>query len=82
MFRILSAVSQSNDVVITWATGAGPTNVVQATGGDANGNYTTDFTDISGPLSIPGSGDATNSYLDAGGATNKPSHYYRIRLGP
>jgi PKD repeat protein len=82
VFRILSAVSQSNDVVITWATGAGPTNVVQATGGDANGNYTTDFTDISGPLSIPGSGDATNSYLDAGGATNKPSHYYRIRLGP
>jgi len=82
VFRILSVVPQSNDVVIIWATGGGPTNVVQATGGDVNGGYATNFTDISGPIAIPGSGDTTNNYLDTGGATNNPSRYYRIRLGP
>src|SRR5208282_4171864 len=70
VFRILSVVPQSNDVVITWATGGGPTNVVQGTGGDVNGGYSTNFTDISGPITIPGSGDTTNNYLDVGGATN------------
>ena len=76
-------VPQTNgDMTITWATGAGPTNVVQAATGDGSGGYSTNFTDISGPLAIPGSGDVTNSYPDQGGATNVPSRYYRIRLGP
>jgi pectate lyase len=82
VFRILSVAPQSNDVVVTWATGAGPTNVVQATGGDATGGYLNNFTDISGAIPIPGSGDTTNNYRDVGGATNNPSRYYRIRLGP
>ena len=83
VFRILSVVPQTNgDMMITWATGAGPTNVVQATDGDGSGGYSTNFTDISGPLAIPGSGNATNSYPDPGGATNGLSRYYRIRLGP
>ena len=82
VFRILSVVAQGNDVVITWAAGAGPTNVVQATGGDANGGYSTNFTDISGLIAIPGSGDTTNNYRHIGGATNVPSRFYRIRLGP
>jgi polygalacturonase/PKD repeat protein len=82
VFRILSVVPQNNDVVITWAAGGGPTNVVQATGGDVNGGYATNFTDISGPIAIPGSGDTTDNYRDVGGATNHPSRYYRIRLGP
>ncbi|HVM60284.1 MAG TPA: rhamnogalacturonan lyase B N-terminal domain-containing protein [Verrucomicrobiae bacterium] len=83
VFRILSVARQTNtDVVITWATGAGPTNVVQATGGGADGSYATNFLDISGSLAIPGSGDATNSFRDNSGGTNIPSRYYRIRLGP
>jgi len=83
VFRILSVVPQTNgDMEITWATGAGPTNVVQATGGDNNGGYSTNFTDVSGPMSIAGSGDVTNTFPDPGGATNGPSRYYRIRLGP
>ena len=83
VFRILSVVPQTNgDMMITWATGAGPTNVVQATDGDGRGGYSTNFMDISGPLAIPGSGDATNSYPDPGGATNSLFRYYRIRLGP
>ncbi|MGD0057914.1 MAG: immunoglobulin domain-containing protein [Verrucomicrobiia bacterium] len=83
VFRILSVVPQTNgEMMITWATGAGPSNVVQATSGDVSGNYATNFLDISGPLAVPGSGNATNSYRDVGGATNNPSRYYRIRLGP
>jgi autotransporter-associated beta strand protein len=82
VFRILSAVQQTTDVVITWAAGAGRTNVVQATDGDANGGYTNNFTDISGLIILSGSGDVTNSYTDVGGATYIPSRYYRIRLGP
>ena len=40
------------------------------------------MTVASGPIAIPGSGDTVTNYLDAGGATNVPSRYYRIRLGP
>jgi hypothetical protein len=43
---------------------------------------TTNFTDISSPIIISGSGDATTNYVDSGGATNSPSRYYRIRLVP
>jgi pectate lyase len=80
--RILSIAPQSNDVVITWTTAGGHTNAVQATGGDANGGYITNFIDLSGPIILPGSGDATTNYIDAGGATNTPARYYRIRLAP
>lgn len=72
---------RSADMVITWATGASPTNIVQAAGDNGNGGSLTNFTDISGPFVIPGNGDATNSYIDPSGATNIPSRYYRIRLG-
>ena len=80
--RIISAVRQTADVVITWSTAGGYTNTVQATSGDASGSYATNFSDLSGPIVISGSGDATTNYVDSGGATNGPSRYYRIRLVP
>ncbi|HUJ08925.1 MAG TPA: T9SS C-terminal target domain-containing protein [Verrucomicrobiae bacterium] len=81
--RIISATRQSNDVTVTWRTVGGRTNAVQATSGDTNGGYTTNsFSDISGSLIIPGSGDVTASYTDNGGATNIPSRFYRVRLIP
>jgi PKD repeat protein len=80
--RIVSVVLQSNDVVITWATAGGRTNAVQATAGDADGSYTTNFIDLSGLIILPGSGDTTTNYVDVDGATNVPSRYYRIRLVP
>ena len=73
---------QGNDVVITWTTAGTHTNAVQATPGDGNGGYATNFTDISSPIIITGSGDVTTNYTDAGGATNAPSRYYRLRLVP
>jgi len=80
--RIISTVRQTTDVVITWTTAGGFTNAVQVTPGDVNGNYATNFTDISEPIIVSGSGDATTNYTDSGGATNGPSRFYRIRLVP
>ena len=56
--------------------------VVQATAGDGNGGYATNFTDLSGLIIIAGSGDQATNYTDAGGATNVPARYYRVRLAP
>jgi len=80
--RVISAVRQGSDVLITWTTAGSHTNAVQSTIGDGNGGYATNFTDISGPIIITGSGDTTTNYTDTGGATNGPSQYYRVRLVP
>jgi PKD repeat protein len=80
--RITSATQESNSIRVTWTTACGRTNAVQATAGDINGSYQTNFADISGSIVIPGNGDITTNYLDAGGATNASSGYYRIRLVP
>jgi polygalacturonase len=80
--RIISAVRQGNDVVITWKTAGVRTNAVQASNGNANGAYSTNFTDLGAPIVIPVSGDASTNYIDFGGATNGPARYYRIRLVP
>jgi PKD repeat protein len=82
-FHITSVTRQNSDLRITWVTGLGRTNVVQATTGSPNGSYATNFTSIS-PLIIlpPGSGDTTTNFSEPGGATNTPYRYYRIRLQP
>jgi poly(beta-D-mannuronate) lyase len=84
VFRILSAVTLTTDVVITWAAGGGRTNAVQATSGDVNGAYTTNFVDITTAphLFISGNGNMTNNYTDIGGATNVPARFYRVRFVP
>jgi hypothetical protein len=38
--------------------------------------------DLSPLISVPGNGESTTNYLDAGGVTNGPSRYYRVRLAP
>lgn len=82
-FQIISAVRETTDIVITWKTAGVRTNVVQATGGDVAGGYTANsFTDISGGIIIGVNGDTITNYTDTGAATNNPSRYYRIRLGP
>ena len=81
LFNITSIVPQGNDMLITWQTVGGETNVVQATTG-TSGSYTSNFTDLS-PIIIPKGGDfTTTNYLDVGGATNGPMRYYRVRLVP
>jgi pectate lyase len=80
--RITSAVREGANVVISWLTGAGRTNVVQASAGEANG-YSTNFYDVSDWIIIPGvDQDVATNYVDVGGATNTPARYYRVRLAP
>jgi hypothetical protein len=81
--QIISVVPQgSSDVLVTWTTAGGYTNAVQATGGDPNSGFNTNFTDISSAIVISGSGNVTTNYVDGGGLTNGPSRYYRVRLVP
>ena len=80
--HITSVTQSGNNVVITWSTAGGASNVVQVTAGDGSGGYATNFTDLSGIIVITGSGDTTTNYTDVGGATNSPSRYYRVRLAP
>jgi hypothetical protein len=79
-FRITSVARQGSDVLVTWTTVGGLSYVVQdsATGGYSSNS----FVDISPLISIPGTGESTTNYLDAGAVTNGPSRYYRVRLGP
>jgi hypothetical protein len=83
-FRILSVVPTNNDVLVSWMAGGGRTNVVQSAtdftplGAGQAGSYT----NVSANIILTGSGDVTTNYLDAGGATNAASRFYRIRLVP
>jgi len=82
LFRITSIAQQGNDLLITWKMGPGLTNALQATSGAIDGSYANNgFTDIFVVTNnfIPG---AVTNYLDVGGATNRPSRYYRVRLVP
>jgi hypothetical protein len=85
LFRIISLITDSNNSVrITWSTAGPRTNALQAAVVTADGSYSTNYVDVTAPphIIITGSGDVTTNYLDAGGATNIPSRYYRVRLVP
>jgi hypothetical protein len=82
VFRIVSGVSTGANFVVTWKTAGIRTNVLQATNGRPGTGYSNNFQDISGPIIINVVGDTTTNYTDAGGATNRPVRFYRIRLGP
>jgi uncharacterized repeat protein (TIGR01451 family) len=74
-FRIVSLVQTGNDMLVTWTTAGGHSNVVQAAP-DLGGSYF----NVSPPINIPGTGDVTTNYLDVGGATNMPARFYRVAL--
>jgi len=78
--HITSVTPQGNDVVVTWQTAGGHTNVLQAAAGLPGGSYSNNFVDVSPFVIIPGSGATTTNYPDSGGATNSPTRYYRVRL--
>src|SRR5208282_1523255 len=78
--HITSVTPQGTNMVVTWYTAGGHTNVVQAASGLPNGSYSNNFVDVSPYIIIQGSGDTTTNYTDLGAATNSPSRYYRVRL--
>ena len=68
----------------TWSPGiASRTNVLEYTTGTANGSYSSNNFASTGQTNIlsggAGLGVVTNM-IDAGGATNTPSRYYRVRV--
>jgi hypothetical protein len=67
----------ANDITINWNTSGlnGQFNYVQVTSGSANGSYNTNNFVVIATNTIAG---ATASYTDTGGATNRPTRYYRI----
>jgi len=72
----------SNDVTLVWTSAGGHSYVVQTNSPPASGDYTNNFSDLSSLINVPGVGEFTTSYTDSGGGTNKPTRYYRVRLGP
>jgi arabinoxylan arabinofuranohydrolase len=74
-FRILLIERAGNDIVVSWQTASGRTNVLQA----ADGEYSTNFTDISGLIAITGT---QTNYTDTSAATNVLPRFYRVRLVP
>jgi polygalacturonase len=80
VFQVSGIVRQSNDILVTWTARVGSTNELQVTKGGVGGSYNTNsFAAIFAVTNMVG---MTTNYLDAGGATNVPSRYYRVRLVP
>jgi autotransporter-associated beta strand protein len=77
-FRVISIVPQGADIRVTWQTVGGKTNVVQA----VDGEYTNNYTDVTGPLAIAGAGNVVTNFTDFGAATNAAGRVYRIQLLP
>jgi hypothetical protein len=78
-FHILAIEAINDDVKLTWQTFGSTTNVIQLATPIISGNYTNNYIDLD-IVFVPGSGAAITNWFDYGGATNKPSRYYRIRL--
>ncbi len=82
VFRIVTEVRSGNNMIVTWRAAGIRTNILQAASGNAQG-YTNNFADIAASKTIlPVIGDAITNYVDVGGATNVPSHFYRVRFVP
>jgi hypothetical protein len=81
-FRSTAISQQGNDILVTWTTQGGTTNRVQAAPGLGSGSTSSAFADLSPGVVAPGNYLASTNYLDIGGATNMPSKFYRVRLGP
>jgi beta-glucanase (GH16 family) len=78
--HIISVLPSGIDLLVTWMTGIGRTNALQATAGDASGGYSANsFADI---FTVTNTVGTVTNYLDAGAATNAPARYYRVRLVP
>ena len=78
--QITAITRETNDILITWTTYAGKTNALQATAGAGDGSYQTNsFANL---FIVTNTIGTTTSFLDVGGATNKPARYYRVRLVP
>ena len=76
-FHITAVARENSDIRVSWSTGLGKTNALQAA---TIGNYATNaLIDIFIVTNTVGT--VTND-LDVGAATNRPARFYRVRLVP
>ncbi|HUK81707.1 MAG TPA: proprotein convertase P-domain-containing protein [Verrucomicrobiae bacterium] len=88
--KVISIVNSGQDVRVTYlgANGDGvlspgpKTNVLESAAGTSNGSYSNNFVSTGRTNVLTGGsgvGIVTNM-IDSGGATNRPSRYYRVRV--
>jgi PKD repeat protein len=75
-FVVSSASIESNDVRIVWTATGGLKYAVEAS------SNLTNYFSISPVISVPGPGAIATNYVDAGGTTNTPARFYRVKLVP
>jgi uncharacterized membrane protein len=80
LVQLSSLKRQGNDLLVSWSSPGGLTNVLQSSSGSSGDGVSNNFTDHSTPLVAPAGDMVTMTYLDIGGATNKPAKYYRVRI--
>jgi hypothetical protein len=65
-FRIISLAPQGKNLLATWTTVGGHSNVLQCTLGTVAGSYSNLYTDIGSLIIAPGTGPATTNFLLVG----------------
>jgi subtilase family serine protease len=78
-FTITSVARTNKNILITWETAGGTTNIVQVSQGGIGGSFSTNFMNLSGPIIAVASTTVSTNYLDVNGATNA-SRYYRVEI--
>ncbi len=68
-FRIISLAPQGNNLLATWTTVGGHSNVLQSTLGRNVGSYSNQFIDFSPVIVVPGTGPTTTNFLIVGALT-------------
>lgn len=76
-FRIVSVQVTNTDLRIVWNAAGGSNYVVQSAASLAGG--TTNFTDLSPAIPVPGFGLQSTSYTHLGGLLVNTARYYRVR---
>jgi hypothetical protein len=75
-FAICAVNLESNNVRVAWTATGGLSYVVESSSDLAN------YSGLSPVIAVPDSGETETNYIDAGGATNSPSLFYRVKLVP
>jgi len=79
--RITSILrTNTTNILISWTTVGGLNYALQTDSPPVGGGFTNNFADFSPVIQMPGSFASTTNYLDVGGATNRSSRFYRVRL--
>ncbi|HVM59820.1 MAG TPA: HYR domain-containing protein [Verrucomicrobiae bacterium] len=78
-YQIQSIKAIGQNILLTWQTFGSSTNIVQTVTPVFGGNYTNHY-DNAASVWVPGAGLTITNWTDYGGATNRPSRYYRIGL--